>query len=364
MRNPTQLSWAVKKWKHMKSYLLAGIALLQLSTAVAGEFHSYPGATDIAAPMTQNGAYDAVHAAGLGPKIDQSKGYRIEDFSGGAYMVTEGVYQMMILRTEAGIIVVDAPPSIGDKILAAANEIASGVPITHLIYSHAHVDHIGYAAAIIAANPGIEIVAHSDTRDILARANDKNRPLPTQVFDGIDKPFELAVGGQTLKLNYSGPNHEPGNIEIWHEKSGTLMVVDVVFPGWMMWRRMAIAHDIPGVFDLVSSLNSKYDYKQLVAGHVGRAGTRADVDQQLAFMTDLHTAAAKALGSTVPGEGMRTEDTTNPWAVFDNYIDRVTVSCVADLAPKWREKLSGFDVFIYDQCMAMEQSIRVDGPSL
>ena len=142
------------------------------------------------------------------------------------------------------------------------------------------------------------------------------------------------------------------------------MLIDVIFPGWMMWRRMAIAHDIPGVFDLVGQINGKYDYKHLIAGHVGRAGTKADVDQQLAFMTDLHNAAANALGSTQIAEGMRPEDTTNPWAVFDNFIDRVTVQCVADLAPKWRETLSGFDVFIYDQCMAMEQSIRVDGPSL
>ena len=81
-------------------------------------------------------------------------------------------------------------------------------------------------------------------------------------------------------------------------------------------------------------------------------------------MTDLHAAALEALGSTEIAEGMRPEDTVNPWAVFDNFIDRVTVQCVATLAPEWREKLSGFDVFIYDQCMAMEQSIRIDGPSL
>ena len=113
-----------------------------------------------------------------------------------------------------------------------------------------------------------------------------------------------------------------------------------------------------------AGINAKYDFQQLIAGHVGRAGSKDDVDQQWAFMTDLHAAALNALGSTKIAEGMRQEDTTNPWAVFDNFIDRVTVQCVAELAPEWQEKLSGFDVFIYDQCMAMEQSIRVDGPSL
>lgn len=349
----------------MKNMLLAGLMALQATASSAAEFQAYPGAaTDIAPPMTMNETYDAVLGSGLGPAIDPAKGYRIEDFGKGAHMVTNGVYQMMVLVTGTGVILVDAPPPLGDLILKAVDEIAPGRPVTHLIYSHAHVDHIGSAGTVLAAYPKAEIVAHRETRDILARAADPARPLPTRTFDGIDKPFRLEAGGQTLQLNYSGPNHEPGNIEIWHAESGTLMLVDVVFPGWMMWRRMAIAHDIPGVFALVSALNGKYDYKHLLAGHVGRAGTRADVEQQLGFMKDLHGAAARALGETRPGEGMQTRDQSNPWAVFDNYIDRVTVKCVAELAPKWRDRLSAFDVFIYDQCMAMEQSIRVDGPSL
>jgi glyoxylase-like metal-dependent hydrolase (beta-lactamase superfamily II) len=344
--------------------LMAGCALLFAANAFANDLQPYPGASDIAPPMVLSGTYDSIHESGKGPKIDPQKGYRIEDLGAGAFMVTEGVYQMMMLRTDAGLVLVDAPPPIGKHILEAAKEIAPGSRITHMIYSHAHVDHIGSAGEILAANPGLKIFAHRETRDLLARANDKNRPLPTDVFDGVDKPFTLNVGGQQLQLNYSGPNHEPGNIEIWHRKSGTLMLVDVVFPGWMMWRRMAIAHYIPGVFSLVKSLNAKYPFTHLVAGHVSRVGTPADVEQQFAFMTDLHTAAASALASTTPGEGMRVEDKSNPWAVFDNFIDRVTVNCVATLSPVWRAKLSGFDVFIYDQCMAMEQSIRVDGPSL
>lgn len=348
----------------MRTRVLAGILMLSASWAHGQDYLPYPGASDIAPPMVHNDHYDAVLEAGKGAEIDPANGYRIEDLGEGAYMVTEGVYQMMIVKTSEGLVVVDAPPPIAGKILKAAGEIAPGAKITHLVYSHAHVDHIGFAAEIVATNPGMAIVAHRETADLLARAADPARPAPTVTFDGVDTPFTLTAGDQNLVLNYSGPNHEPGNIEIWHEKSRTLMVVDVVFPGWMMWRRMAIAHDIPGVFDLVSSLNARYDFDHLVAGHVGRAGTRADVEQQLAFMTDLHGAAMKALGSTAIAEGMRAEDTANPWAVFDNFIDRVTVQCVAELAPKWREKLSGFDVFIYDQCMAMEQSIRVDGPSL
>jgi hypothetical protein len=174
----------------------------------------------------------------------------------------------------------------------------------------------------------------------------------------------LRAGGQTLDLRYPGPNHQAGNIEIWHPDSQTLMLIDVVFPGWMMWRRIALAEDIPGTFDVIRDINDRYDFETLIAGHVGRPGTKADVEMQIEFMTDLHNAAATALGSVTPGEGVDPADFVNPWGLFDNYIDRVVVECVNTLTPKWQDKMSGFDVFIYDQCLAMEQSIRVDGPSL
>ena len=50
----------------------------------------------------------------------------------------------------------------------------------------------------------------------------------------------------------------------------------------------------------------------------------------------------------------------NPWAIFDNYIDRVAAQCVSTLTPKWAHKLAAYDVFIWDQCYSMEQTLRID----
>jgi hypothetical protein len=50
----------------------------------------------------------------------------------------------------------------------------------------------------------------------------------------------------------------------------------------------------------------------------------------------------------------------NPWAVFDNYIDRVVVQCVDTLSPKWQSRLAAFDVYIWDQCYSMEQTLRIE----
>ena len=57
---------------------------------------------------------------------------------------------------------------------------------------------------------------------------------------------------------------------------------------------------------------------------------------------------------------MNPRDASNPWAGFGNYIDRVAAQCVSSLTPKWSRKLAGFDVYIWDQCYAMEQSLRIE----
>lgn len=73
----------------------------------------------------------------LGPQIDYSKGYLVEEIKDGVYWVTDGAYNTMFLTTGQGVIAVDAPPSIGQNYLNAISEVTEE-PITHVIYSHTH----------------------------------------------------------------------------------------------------------------------------------------------------------------------------------------------------------------------------------
>jgi hypothetical protein len=81
---------------------------------------------------------------------------------------------------------------------------------------------------------------------------------------------------------------------------------------------------------------------------------------QIEFLRDIKQAAATALATTKAGEGLNPLDQANPWAIFDNYIDRVAGQCVNTLTPKWATKLGGFDVYIWDQCYSMEQTLRIE----
>ena len=58
--------------------------------------------------------------------------------------VTDGSYNTMFLVTDKGVVAVDAPPTIGKNYLKAIAEVTNK-PVTYVIYSHAHLDHIGAA---------------------------------------------------------------------------------------------------------------------------------------------------------------------------------------------------------------------------
>ena len=45
---------------------------------------------------------------------------------------------------------------------------------------------------------------------------------------------------------------------------------------------------------------------------------------------------------------------------FDSTIDRVAGQCVDTLTARWSTRLAGFDAFVWDQCYAMEQSLRIE----
>jgi glyoxylase-like metal-dependent hydrolase (beta-lactamase superfamily II) len=321
----------------------------------AAAVNPYPGMPEIAAIGARTGKYLEIPQAARGPAIDPSKGYRIQPIGRGLYMVTDNVYQAMFMVHDTGVIVVDVPPSIAASIPKAIREITDK-RVTHIVYSHAHIDHIGGAGDLAKQVGKPVIVAHKETKRFLQRAKDANRPVPGVTFGSR---YTLRAGGQRLELSYHGNAHEPGNIFISAPEQRVLMVVDVIFPGWMPWRRLALAQDVPGYFAQVELIKS-LEFDVLVAGHVARTGTKADVETQSEFLQDLKAAALKALQSTALAAGMDARDTANPWAVFDHYIDRVALQCVNALAPKWQSRLAAFDVYIWDQCFTMEQSLRLD----
>ena len=310
---------------------------------LASMFEVHPEKMRIAAPLPETA---------MGPQIDFTKGYFVEEIRDGLYWVTDGAYNTMFLTTGQGVIAVDAPPSIGENYLKAIAEVTEE-PVTYVIYSHTHNDHVG---SISMFPDGVTFISHQEITDTLVKRNDPNRPIPTVTFE--DK-YTLEVGNQKLELAYYGPMHEPGNIFIYAPNQKVLMLVDVIFPGWTPFKDLAMAQDVPA-FIAAHDKVLEYNFDTFIGGHLTRLGTPEDVQIQKEYFQDIQTSAAKAnqkVSFIAIGQEV---GFSNPWLVFQIYADSITQQCTDEVVPKWIDRLGGVDLFTYDHCWKISESQRID----
>jgi glyoxylase-like metal-dependent hydrolase (beta-lactamase superfamily II) len=148
--------------------------------------------------------YAPIPKSALGPALNE-QGYHVGRVERNLYAVTDGTYQSAFLTTSDGVVLLDAPPTIGHNIRRAVDEIAAANDVsnkvTHLIYSHHHADHAG--AAFLFDDKDIVRIGHEETRRLLLRDNDPARPAPEETFQ--DKR-SLEIGGERIELAWRGSN--------------------------------------------------------------------------------------------------------------------------------------------------------------
>ena len=294
-----------------------------------------------------------------GPEIPSEKGYLVQEIGNQLYSVSDGSYNAMFMVTDQGVIAIDAPPTLGNKYFKAIAEITNK-PVSHVIYSHAHLDHIG-AAGVFPKNA--TYIAQQDTANELQRAmntaTNKSAvpPVPTVTFP---KNMTLQIGNQTLQLDYHGNNHLPGNIFIYAPNQKALMLVDIIFPGWVPFAYLAIAKDTAGFIEAHDTALKNYDFDTIVAGHLTRIGTRADVEVQKEFVLDLERVAARANQNVSFMDIAAKVGFDDPWLLFSEYINTINKQCEEEMLPKWETRLGGAQSFMSTHCVAMTQSGRVD----
>ncbi len=295
-------------------------------------------------------------ATAVGPKIPYPKGYLVQEINNGLYQVTDGLYNAMFLVYDKGVIAVDAPPTIGENYIKAIADVTKN-PITHLVYSHSHTDHIG-GSAFFPKN--IEIIAQKETYTILKKRNDPRRRMPTKFFD---TKLVVKKGNQELILEYHGKNHMDGNIFIYAPKQKTLMLVDIIFPGWVPFKNLGIAEDVPAYID-AHDIALQYNFETLVAGHVTRLGTRNDVVVSKAFALDLKTTCQQAFAKVDFMKSAQETGFDDKWKMYNTYFEKVVEVARGEMYNKWNGKLGGLDTYLKDDCWVMCESLSVDfGPN-
>jgi len=305
--------------------------------------------------------YAPIPRSALGPALNDQR-YYVGRVERNLYWVTDGVYNSAFLTTDDGVVLFDAPPSIGPNLRLAVDEIAAanGVSnrVTHLVYSHHHADHAG-AASLFGGD--VVRIGHEETKRLLVRDDDPARPAPEVTFTDT---YTLEVGGERAELAWHGSNHSPDNIYIHFPGHDTLMLIDVVNAGWVPIYNVNLSEDVRGYMG-APDIALSYPWTHFISGHLGRLATRDDVAVHQQYIADIEAAAEEALASVNPvpyfmkyGE--------NAWAGVKGYLDEVTERTAAPVIAKYTGVLAAADIEIFTRTtsFAIMQSLRLDrGPS-
>jgi glyoxylase-like metal-dependent hydrolase (beta-lactamase superfamily II) len=290
-----------------------------------------------------------------GPDIPDS-GYRVTELDDAAYGITSGLVNTMFLVTKKGVVVVDAPPDLGGKLLTGIEEVTPK-PITHLIYSHAHADHIG--SAHLLARDGVKIVAHELTARFIEEAHDDNRPLPNETFSGTRS--ELSIDGDRLVLEYTGDWHQAGNLFIHLLGQKILTAIDSFTVKNAPFFRLLFSARVPAYFAAMDQM-LEYDVETVVSGHMDLFGTLEDVQTNREYIRDLRASAAEALRMVDLRQAAAAAGVpdNNRQARLKVWMDAV-VARAAELMPaSWHNRLGGADIFLSDNLNTVAWSLHND----
>ena len=141
---------------------------------------------------------------------------------------------------DRAVAVFDPGGSLHDgKMLRAAIRARTGKPVTHVIFSHAHPDHIFGAGAFLPDKP--EFVAHARLPQSLAARGEFYRQGLERILGpgragAVVQPTLLVrdrlpidLGGRTLSLTAHKPAHSDCDLSALDSETGILLAGDLLF---------------------------------------------------------------------------------------------------------------------------------------
>ena len=115
--------------------------------------------------------YAPIPASAMGPALNE-QGYYVGRVERNLYWITDGVYQCAFLTTPDGVVLLDAPPTIGNNIQRAIDEIAAANDVSnkveYFVYSHHHAGSVTKRRAVCCCATTIRRGPRTRRRSVIA----------------------------------------------------------------------------------------------------------------------------------------------------------------------------------------------------
>ena len=210
------------------------------------------------------------------------------------YWVFIGNYSTVFYVGDRGVLLLDPLGTDKSDALLAAVRTVTDKPVTMVVYSHNHADHIGGIGTFIqdAGRQGnqLEIVASRATAD-KQRFLGSGLPAPTRILAGPEDRIQFEDAELSMIRFERGGHTDDSAMWILPEE-GILYVSDYLNPDQIPYHNFGGAESYVYYKQNIKAI-ADTDWTVLVTGH-GNVGRRGDVDFLLQYMDDIEEAVESA----------------------------------------------------------------------
>jgi len=239
-----------------------------------------------------HGAQIARHTAGT---------WAVESFGRGVYLFRwhKGFYLSPFVVAAEGVTAFDPISAAAAIEYRAAIATVTDLPVTRLVYSHDHRDHIVGGAQL---GTGLEICAHPLVAQRVRQRGHDDILMPNIALqDGA----VIASGAARIDVHDFGPNHSDSNLlfVLPTDRGRMLVWVDGVEPDVAPYRNLPDTDFAGYLHALECATRLKFDF--VVGGHTGPGDPRwvADYRDYLLRLRDATERAYRASGEQTPWPG-------------------------------------------------------------
>ncbi|HDQ4986359.1 TPA: MBL fold metallo-hydrolase [Escherichia coli] len=286
---------------------------------------------------------------------NMSQPYILQKIGERTYYVQRYFYSTTFYVGDKGVLLFDAPEGRGKYLLQAIRDVTP-LPVTALVYSHYHVDHIGdspfWNDEAKKEGVNLRIIASKATAEKMQFMNSR-LPVATQVLSKKDDQFKFEK--QTIELHRFVKAGHTDDHSVWLLKQEKVAhSPDLLNPDQLPMMGFAVS-DTLVYHDSNLRQVEMLDWKYFIGGH-GNNGSHDDFKFQRQFLNDLRDTTIKVRKEESFGKFMN--KTANNHADFARAQREAIIKKVTEvLRPKYGH------MYGYDASMPanIEMAIRLVG---